>query len=144
VPVSPRPAELPSGTGRAAGWVVVVHPLTRKAAQTLPDEGLLVTRFPLRIGRVTAADEQEPLDLNDVWLLDDLPYNVSRNHCEIDVGRNGPVVRDRGSYLGCFVNEEWIGGRASLISLRLEVGDNVLVVGSRVSPYQFRLSVSPV
>jgi CRP-like cAMP-binding protein len=143
VPASPRPVELPSVYGREAGWVVVVHPLTRKAAQTLPDEGLLVTRFPLRIGRVAALNEREPLDLNDVWLLDDLPYNVSRNHCEIDVNYDGPVVRDRGSYLGCLVNEKWIGGRAQMGYARLEDGDNVLVIGSRSSPYQFRLSVSP-
>jgi CRP-like cAMP-binding protein len=142
LPAPPGPVELPSGYGRPARWSVVVHPLTRKAAQTLPDEGLLVTRFPLRVGRVAALHEKEPLDLNDVWLLDDPPYNVSRNHCEIDVGREGPVVRDRGSFLGCLVNEKWIGGQAVLGYARLEAGDNVLVVGSKMSPYQFRLSVS--
>jgi hypothetical protein len=41
------------------------------------------------------------------------------------------------------VNDEWIGGRAAMGYARLDAGDNVLVIGSRMSPYQFRLSVSP-
>ncbi len=137
------PVELPPGTGRAAGWVVVVHPLTRKAAETLPDEGLLVTRFPLRVGRAAGVHEPEALDLNDIWLLDDKPYSVSRNHCEIDVTFEGPVVRDRGSHLGCVVNDKVIGGRAAMGYARLVPGDNVLVIGPRLSPYQFRVNVSP-
>ncbi len=136
------PVELPSGSGTSAGWVVVVHPLTRRAAETLPDEGLKVTRFPLRIGRASAADETEAFDLNDLWLLDEKPYNVSRNHCEIHLDPKGPVVRDRGSHLGCVVNEEDIGGRAARGYARLALGDNVVVIGSRMSPYHFRVIVS--
>lgn len=142
-PGRPAPIEFPQVHGRPARWVVIVHPLTRKAAQTLPDEGLLITRFPLRIGRATAPDEKEALDLNDLWLLDEKPYTVSRNHCEIDVTYDGPLVRDRGSYLGCFVNHKAIGGQSRTSYARLDSGDNVLAIGSGGSPYQFRLFVRP-
>jgi CRP-like cAMP-binding protein len=138
----PAPPELP-GPGRPGGWAVVVHPLTRKAAETLPDEGLRVTRFPLRIGRAAAANEPEALDLNDLWLLDEKPYSVSRNHCEVHLDARGPVVRDRGSHLGCVVNDAPIGGRAPMGYARLLPGENVLVLGGRMSPYQFRVTVSP-
>ncbi len=121
--------------------MVVIHPLTRKAAETLPDDGLLVTRFPLRIGRVTEAHEREVLDLNDLWLLDSKPYNVSRNHCEIQVDRNGPLVCDRGSHLGCIVNDVRIGGPAVTDFARLELGENVVILGVRMSQYQFRVTV---
>jgi CRP-like cAMP-binding protein len=141
-PGRPAPVELPPGPGTPTGWVVVVHPLTHKAAETLPDQGLRVTRFPLRIGRAAGAGERDALDLNDLWLLDGKPFNVSRNHCEIHVDGSGLVVRDRGSQLGCVVNDEWIGGRAAVRSARLDTGDNVLVIGSRMSPYQFRVAVS--
>jgi CRP/FNR family cyclic AMP-dependent transcriptional regulator len=139
----PTPAELPQGQGRLADWVVVLHPITRRSAQTLPDDGLLVTRFPLRIGRTTGVNEREALDLNDVWLLDEQPYTISRNHCEIDVGRDGPLVRDRGSHLGCVVNDERIGGRTAVGFAPLEVGSNVVIIGGRMSPYQFRVEVRP-
>jgi hypothetical protein len=141
-PGRPAPVELPSSRGTTTGWVVVIHPLTRKAAETLPDEGLLVTRFPLRIGRAAGAYEQESLALNDLWLLDNAPYNISRNHCEIHVDGDGPMVRDRGSHLGCVVNDEGIGGTSRKGYARLESGDNVVVIGSRMSPYQFRITVS--
>jgi hypothetical protein len=142
-PARPSPAELPTGSGTSAGWTAVVHPLTRKAAQTLPDDGLLVTRFPLRIGRVAAPHETDSLDLNDLWLMDEKPYNVSRNHCEIHADPKGLVVRDRGSHLGCGVNDEWVGGRSARPAARLHPGENVLVIGSRSSPYQFRVTVRP-
>ncbi len=130
------------GAGRATDWVVEIHPLTRRAAETLPDLGLRVTRFPLRIGRVTGAHEREALDLNDLWLMDEKPFSISRNHCEIDVGHYGPIVRDRGSHLGCRVNDEPIGGRAAIDYARLLKGDNVLVIGGAMSPYQFRVVVA--
>lgn len=145
------PAEEPSGPveseflvakGKPSEWTVVVHPLTHKAAETLPEDGLIVTRFPLRIGRASAANEREAFDLNDLWLLDNAPYNISRNHCEIDADHAGPIVRDRGSNLGCFVNEERIGGPAVMGYAPLELGDNVVVIGSRMSPYQFRVTVT--
>ncbi|QDT57398.1 HTH-type transcriptional regulator Cmr [Caulifigura coniformis] len=135
------PSQFPVSQGRAGEWIVVVHPLTRKAAETLPEEGLLVTQFPLRLGRAAAADENEALDLNDLWLLDDEPFNVSRNHCEIYVDGVGPAIRDRGSALGCVVNETSIGGRGKMRNCGLERGDNVVILGSRVSPYQFRITV---
>lgn len=137
------PVEFPGAAGQEAGWAVVIHPLTRKAAETLPDEGLRVTRFPFRVGRASEAGEPEALGLNDLWLLDAVPYNVSRNHCELLADRDGVLVRDRGSHLGCVVNDAPIGGRAATRSAWLELGDNVLVVGPRMSPYQFRVTVAP-
>lgn len=137
------PSELPVAQGTSTGWTVTINPLTRKAAETLPDDGLLVTQFPLRIGRAASAREGEAMDLNDLWLLDEAPYNISRNHCEIDAASDGPVVRDRGSHLGCIVNDVRIGGPAGLSQFGLDPGDNVVVIGSRMSPYQFRVTVSP-
>jgi hypothetical protein len=135
------PVEFPVGAGTTSDWAVVIHPLTHQAAATLPDEGLLVSQFPLRIGRASDSREPEALDLNDLWLLDRKPYHVSRNHCEIVVDQHGPIVRDRGSHLGCIVNETPIGGRTASCAARLDPGENVLVVGSRMSKYQFRIIV---
>jgi hypothetical protein len=142
VPAVKGPVDFPADFGTPSDWVVAIHPLTRKAAKTLPDEGLKISRFPLRIGRVADAKEKESFDLNDLWLIDDKPYNVSRNHCEIAVNREGLIVRDRGSHLGCIVNDQIIGGHAVMGYARLEPGDNVVILGSPMSPYQFRVTVS--
>lgn len=121
---------------------VAIHPLTHKSAETLPDAGLPVPHFPFRIGRATEANEREPLDLNDLWLLDEKPFNVSRNHLAIDRDADGHlVVNDRGSFLGSIVNEAPVGGRSPRQSARLVEGDNVLILGGAKSPYQFRVQV---
>jgi len=145
VPDVHAPVAFPIAPGKSTSAnapTVVVHPLTRKAAETLPDDGLMLTTFPLRIGRAPAANEPDTFDLNDLWLLDEKPYSISRNHCEIALDdQNRVMVRDRGSHLGCVVNEKPIGGRAAYGYTRLHPGENVLILGGRVSPYQFRVTV---
>lgn len=120
---------------------VVIHPLTRRAAATLPRDGLPVAKYPFRIGRAASENEDIPLDLNDLWLLDKAPFNISRNHALIERDGDAVVVKDRGSSLGIYVNEAHIGGKADERQVTLEDGDNVVILGSRMSPYQFRIEV---
>ncbi|MBX9584296.1 MAG: cyclic nucleotide-binding domain-containing protein [Gemmataceae bacterium] len=139
------PAELPdTGLGRPVpdGWSVVLTPLTPRAAETVPSEGLRVGRMPFRLGRAAEAREGGGLDLNDLWLNDRQPFVVSRNHCEIDLTRNGLVVRDRGSQLGCVVNGRAVGGRAAVRFAPLAAGDNTLVLGPAGSAYRFKVTVA--
>ena len=137
------PVALPSDApGTPPPHRVVVYPLTQRSAQTLPEDGLLVNHFPLRIGRAPGTDDPEGLDLNDLWLIDHKPFHVSRNHCSIDLDDAGRVyVRDRGSHSGCQVNEHHIGGKAVARDAELHPGHNVLIVGGLLSPYQFRVAI---
>jgi hypothetical protein len=121
---------------------VTIHPLTHRAAETLPDEGLLIPKFPFRIGRASDSGEREPHDLNDWWLLDREPYNISRNHCLIDLRGNDVFIKDRGTSLGMWVNELRVGGHLDRRQADLHEGDNVVVLGGPLSPYQFRIHVA--
>ena len=51
------------------------------------------------------------------------------------------LIKDRGSSLGMFVNEVHIGGRSRERHMFLEEGDNIVVLGGPMSPYQFRIHV---
>jgi CRP-like cAMP-binding protein len=136
------PVALPAAPGaKAPVRRVVLFPLTRRAAATLPDDGLILTEFPFRIGRAPGANDPEGMDLNDLWLIDQKPLNVSRNHCHIDLDRGQVVVRDRGSHLGCIVNDHKIGGHHRERSAVLHPGQNVLVLGGPMSAFQFRVEV---
>jgi hypothetical protein len=126
----------------ASALSVTIHPLTRRAAATLPRDGLPVTKYPFRIGRAAADDEAIPLDLNDLWLIDNRPFHVSRNHALLQREGDDLIVKDRGSSLGMYVNEKQIGGRAADLQMTLEDGDNTVVLGGRMSPYQFRIHVA--
>jgi len=121
---------------------VTIHPLTRRAAETLPDNGLPIPKFPFRIGRAPEAREGQPLDLNDLWLLDRMPFNVSRNHALLDLAGSTVVIKDHGSSLGIYVNDVHIGGDTPRRQMVLEDGDNVVVLGKRSSPYHFRIHVA--
>jgi CRP/FNR family transcriptional regulator, cyclic AMP receptor protein len=121
---------------------VILYPLTRKAADSLPENGLVLNTLPFRIGRAPEPGELQPLDLNDLWLLDQEPFQVSRNHMSIDLWDGHQfIVRDRGSHFGTIVNEQLIGGPSRATVATLAVGDNVVIVGGRPSPYQFRVHV---
>jgi hypothetical protein len=131
---------VPSPT--ASDLTVTIHPLTRRSAATLPREGLPITKYPFRIGRAAADDEAIPLDLNDLWLIDQKPFNISRNHALLQREGDAVIVKDRGSWLGTYVNDIQIGGGIAKQQMTLEDGDNILVLGGRMSPYQFRVHIA--
>jgi len=121
---------------------VTIYPLSRRAAAAIPVDGLQIAKFPFRIGRNASMHEEIPLDLNDLWLNDHAPHNISRNHAMLEREADEVIIKDRGSSLGIYVNDVHIGGKSAAYQMALEDGDNVIVLGSRVSPYQFRINVS--
>lgn len=131
----------PPANALANALTVTIHPLTRRAAETLPEEGLAISKFPFRIGRAAEARENDRLDLNDLWLLDHEPFHVSRNHAAINLVGGAVIVEDRGSTRGTHVNHVHIGVRNPHTHANLEEGDNVVVLGGLASPYQFRIHV---
>jgi Cyclic nucleotide-binding domain/FHA domain len=117
-------------------------PMTPRAKECLRESGWVLPKLPFRIGRVSDAKEMEALDLNDLWIIDEKPYQVSRNHLSIDQWEPGRyVVRDRGSFLGAVVNGKQIGGKSKSRMAELKAGENTLAVGSVDSPYMFTISV---
>jgi hypothetical protein len=136
-PVEVRPPVEPSLSVMLSAMILGVSP---RAARVVPPDGLPVARLPFRVGRARGGDDRS-LDMNDLSLPDTPPYNVSRNHFSIDRHLDRLVVRDRGSFLGTQVNGVVIGGQRGKATANLEVGENIVVVGSQKSPFQFRVVV---
>jgi hypothetical protein len=134
------PRQLPAPPPAAV--TVTLHPLTHRAAETLPEEGLVIPKFPFRIGRASESRENDRLDLNDLWLLDREPFHVSRNHALFNLREGTVNVVDRGSKRGTHVNDVHIGLRGKQTFAELEDGDNVVILGGLSSPYQFRAHVT--
>jgi pSer/pThr/pTyr-binding forkhead associated (FHA) protein len=118
-----------------------VLPLTKIAKQAIPDEGLLITRFPFRVGR-EPAEGRSRLSSNDLGLPDKEPYNVSREHFSIETDSEGVMLYDRGSFRGTIVNGSQIGGNRVIGSVRLQAGGNEIIAGSEDSPFRFSVQVS--
>lgn len=116
-------------------------PLTKAATQAVPAEGLLVTRFPFRVGR-EPAEGKSRLSSNDLGLPDTDPYNVSREHFSIEADGEGVMLYDRGSFHGTIVNGSQIGGNRVIGSVRLRPGGNEVIAGLPDSPFRFSVEVS--
>ena len=120
---------------------VTIYPLTPLTASMIPREGLWIQKFPFRIGRAAVDFEKTPPDANDLWLKDSSPYNVSRNHALIEIEDGVVILKDRGSSLGIVVNESQIGGNSYDRQMPLKEGDNTVILGSFMSPFQFRINI---
>ena len=118
-----------------------VLPLTKTAKQAVPADGLIVTRFPFRVGR-EPAEGRSRLSSNDLGLPDTEPYNVSREHFSIETDSEGVVLYDRGSFHGTIVNGSQIGGNRVIGSVRLQPGGNEIIAGLTDSPFRFSVQVS--
>ena len=130
---------LSSGRGTASG---LKHRIRIQSVEGSPVQvDVEVTKIPFRIGRAFADTHAALFARNDLSIPDSQPYHVSRNHCEIDCGEQGLLIRDRGSRLGSIVNNEPIGAHADVLSVPLHEGENLLMLGSDVSPFRFIVSV---
>lgn len=118
-----------------------ILPLTKIAKQAVSDEGLIVTRFPFRVGR-EPPEGKSRLSSNDLGLPDTDPYQVSREHFSIEVDAEGVILYDRGSFHGTIVNGAQIGGNRMIGSVRLQPGGNEIIAGEPDSPFRFSVQVS--
>ncbi len=99
-----------------------------------------IDHFPYRIGRKITKG-MTPFVLNELEIEDPAPYNVSRNHCSIEIQGANVFIRDRGSALGTLVNDTPINVRAGTVILQLNEGENKVVLGNEHSPHLFRVTV---
>lgn len=131
-----------AGRTGAAAQAPLTHRLRLKSAEGGRHAvNVEITSLPFRIGRAFADSRVALFARNDLAIPDQQPFHVSRNHCEIDLGEQGFIVRDRGSTLGCIVNNSAIGSHAEGFSAALHEGDNYLLLGSDDSPFRYVLTV---
>lgn len=114
---------------------------TPAAQQAVGKSGVQIRTFPFRMGRKIGGALADALSLNDLYIPDGEPYQISRNHCAIDLAPDGSyVVLDRGSTLGTMVNGERIGSAARVFEAPLLAAQNTLVLGNSSSPFRFQLA----
>ena len=115
--------------------------LKKEAAEILEGKELLIKKFPFKIGRNSSHISDAIFVNNDLFIDDVVPYNVSKNHMSINVQNNQFYVLDRGSSLGTIVNGRQIGGQVSNYKANLNPGENIVIIGSEASPYQFKITI---
>ena len=131
---APRHAALPQ-----PGTVVYLEGLTPQASRALPETPLRITAFPFRIGR----QSHDPLVHNDLSIPDTKPLQISRHHLAL-VNHHGRIgVLDRGSHLGSLVDGKQLGGAGGHPGTLFFTGiEGTLVLGNRLSPFKFKVTIS--
>ena len=124
---------------------VILTPMTPVCSSKMPEgyEAMQLAKFPFCIGRKMYSPPHQPeiFSANDFEISDNLPFQVSRNHCSIEREGDRYFVRDRGSTLGTIVNGVPLGVKSERLILDLFPGTNELVVGSKNSPYIFQIDL---
>ena len=128
----------------AAGELPAVRllPASPELSRQLPEEGVVITRFPFTVGRRPDRGERAPATAVDLALQDSRPYRLSRHHFTILRTDRGLVVSDTSSKLGTAVNGTFLGEDFPRSRAPLRRGTNEIVAGGLHSPYRFRIVVA--
>lgn len=135
-----RLEESPS-TKTQAITTIKMEGLTKQASAVLNQKSVTISRFPFKIGRTTQHRHDDIFVDNDLYIPDEIPYNISRNHMSINFYRDQFYILDRGSSLGTIVNGVYLGGKTNNFKCELKKGENIVILGADKSPYQFKLTV---
>lgn len=115
---------------------IILSGLNESSSEALGGGKINISKFPFKVGRKHELEEVDVLSDNDLYLQDFPPFNVSRNHFQIDKVGSRYVVIDRGSRLGTIVN----GGRINVQSV-LNRKENEIIAGPHHSPFAFKLEI---
>jgi len=115
--------------------------LKKEATDILKGKELIIKKFPFKIGRNSSHVSDAIFVNNDLCIDDVVPYNVSKNHMSINYQNNQFYILDRGSSLGTIVIGKQIGGQVSNYKINLNPGENIVIIGSEASPYQFKITI---
>ena len=126
--------------------------LTDEARTALEGAERVIEHLPFRVGRESRVTSPAPWtrgerrlattpQVNDLYLVDDAePFNVSREHFQVEADGDRFFLTDRGSVCGTLVEGRMIGGDRR--SERVEVHDHdIIIVGLATSPFVFKFRI---
>jgi pSer/pThr/pTyr-binding forkhead associated (FHA) protein len=132
-------------TGKEKAFEVIMEGQTLEAKEILGNTTLRITKFPFLIGRVsTVSPDTDVFYNNDLAIVEEKPYIVSRNHLAIKNESGTLWIEDRGSAFGTIVNGKEIGDKADERRAILDKEKNQVIIGPAQSPYIFLLRLIPV
>lgn len=138
-------AEINGGPGSAfsgeRSFEVIMEGQTSEAAGALSHCKRRITKFPFLIGRESKNPDTDVFYSNDLFIREDKPYVVSRNHLAIKNEDGSVWVADRGSSFGTIVNGKEIGRQRGVSRVRLDRDENQLILGPATSKFIFLLRV---
>jgi CRP-like cAMP-binding protein len=101
-----------------------------------------IDKYPFRVGRFDRESLGNLFHLNDLFLTDHEPYQVSPSHFAIFRSHNSCCIQDRGSRCGCRVNGTQVGGEPGAVSrVALKQGRNLVEIGAPPTELSYTIMV---
>jgi CRP/FNR family transcriptional regulator, cyclic AMP receptor protein len=122
---------------------VILEGQTSEAAEALGHCKRRIRKFPFLIGRESKNPDTDVFYSNDLFIREQKPYVISRNHLAINKSGGSVWVVDRGSSFGTIVNGKDIGRHSGVTRARLEQAENQVILGPVTSRFIFLLKVVP-
>lgn len=129
--------------GKEGPFEVIMEGRTEEAKKVLDNRKLLITKFPFLIGRYAENPESDVFHTNDLFIQEEKPYVVSRNHLAVTNEAGIIHVVDRGSSFGTIVNGKEIGGPNNETRASLDREENQVIIGPATSKFIFLLKIVP-
>jgi hypothetical protein len=131
------------GVGQEGPFEVIIEGQTAEAMKVLDNRRLLITKFPYLIGRYSENPDSDVFHTNDLFVQEEKPYVISRNHLAIT--NEGGIIQvvDRASSFGTIVNGKEIGARSNETRASLDREENQVIMGPATSKFIFHLKVVP-
>lgn len=136
------PAAHPGDIAEMGSWSTIwLKPASDATRSAMPRRGIKIKETPFGVGRKPKRGEQIPRTDIVLQFADERPYNLSRNHFMIELGRPGLMIRDTGSQLGTLVNGERIGLDEPRNAVSLHIGANEIEAGGYNTPFSFIVEI---
>lgn len=100
-------------------------------------DSMTIDVFPFLIGRQSSRTSEAIGPPVSLAISDNQPFQLSRRHFMIDQDKDGIIVRDCGSHNGTIVNGALLGGSSIGFRAVLVPGENEIIAGTLISPFQF-------
>ena len=138
-----RGTAMDASQDRSSRVVVSLRPVKPETAMQVRLVELKEADFPFFLGRQESRADAVcgHLGGQELKVVDGKPFQVSRNHCSLELREEGVVVNDRGSTLGTIVNHQTIGRRSGRFMALLGPGDHELTLGNGRSEHRFIVTV---
>lgn len=124
-------------------YKVIMVGQTAEAKRIFDNQELYLTKFRFLIGRHSLNKDTDVFYHNDLFIEEEKPYVVSRNHLAIDNQEGKIWVVDRGSAYGTIVNGNEIGGQTGIFRVAIDREENQIVIGPATSKFIYLLKVIP-
>jgi len=124
------------------GEKVILRPETKKAKKLLNNlEYVEINKFPFKVGRFTKRRADMLFHKNDLNLLDNPPYSISRSHFSIVKKKGNYYFTDRGSKIGTIVNGKRISDSHKRSKIILDQSRNQIFFGYKDDKLEFSVEI---